>query len=64
MEEKVVYKCEGTCGGVSDTPGTCQAEDCTHYGKSLSKHDQCEDCVGKSKESGKAHGCDCCTVAS
>jgi len=64
MEEKVVYKCEGTCGGHSENPGVCQAKDCDHFGKPLVKHDQCEDCVGKSKESGKVHGCDCCTVAS
>ena len=60
--EKTIYKCQGNCGGVSDTPGVCQAEDCTHFGNSLKEHVQCEDCVNKSKESEKTHGCDCCKV--
>jgi hypothetical protein len=29
------YICLGECEGVSNTPGTCQAKDCNHYGESL-----------------------------
>jgi len=29
------YICTGTCKGVSDTPGTCQAEDCPKHGEML-----------------------------
>ena len=25
------YVCTGSCGGVSDTPGTCQAADCPKH---------------------------------
>lgn len=29
------YYCTGECGGVSDTPGTCQAESCSMHNKPL-----------------------------
>jgi len=29
------YICTGTCKGVSDTSGTCQAEDCVKHGEAL-----------------------------
>ncbi|MAF36615.1 hypothetical protein CL622_05865 [archaeon] len=29
------YICTGTCHGVSETPGTCQAENCPQHGQSL-----------------------------
>lgn len=41
------YICTGTCGGVSDTPGVCQAEVCPLHGKPLVPCD-CTD--------GKHHG--------
>jgi hypothetical protein len=36
------YVCTGGCGGVSDTPGTCQAESCSLYGEPL-KECNCTD---------------------
>ncbi|MBI4130150.1 hypothetical protein HY468_02440 [Candidatus Roizmanbacteria bacterium] len=36
------YICTGECGGVSDTPGTCQAESCSLHGQPLVECD-CED---------------------
>ena len=36
------YICKGGCGGVAETPGTCQAADCPDYGKELKGCD-CED---------------------
>jgi len=29
------YICAGTCGGVSDKPGSCQAEECPLKGQEL-----------------------------
>jgi hypothetical protein len=63
MEDKVIYKCAGSCGGVSDASGVCQSESCDHSGEPLVKHIQCEDCVDKSKAIEKPQGCDCCKVA-
>ncbi|MBI2578039.1 MAG: hypothetical protein HYV77_04390 [Candidatus Wildermuthbacteria bacterium] len=31
----VHYICTGTCGGVGDKPGTCQAGDCPKHGDTL-----------------------------
>jgi hypothetical protein len=31
------YICTGGCEGVSDKPGTCQAEDCEKHGEPLTK---------------------------
>ena len=36
------YVCTGTCGGVSDTPGVCQTEDCPKKGQPLASC-ECED---------------------
>jgi len=36
------YICTGGCGGVSETPGVCQAEGCADYGKDL-KECSCTD---------------------
>jgi hypothetical protein len=36
MDEKH-YICTGGCGGVSETPGVCQAEDCPKHGKPLTE---------------------------
>ena len=38
-EDNKHYICTGGCGGVSETPGTCQAEDCPDHGKPLKKCD-------------------------
>lgn len=35
--KKTVYACEGSCCGVSDKPGVCQAKDCERHGKALTK---------------------------
>ncbi len=40
------YICTGGCGGVSDKPGTCQAETCPKHGMPL---DRCE-CKDKKHE--------------
>ena len=61
--DKIVYKCAGTCGGASDTPGTCQAENCTHHNKPLVKYVQCDDCAKKGKGTEKSKDCDCCKAA-
>lgn len=31
------YVCNGECGGVSDTPGVCQAETCSLHNQPLSE---------------------------
>jgi len=36
------YICTGGCGGVSETPGSCQAEDCQKHGEALTSCN-CED---------------------
>ena len=36
------YVCTGGCGGVSDTPKVCDAEDCPKEGEALNPCD-CED---------------------
>ncbi len=36
------YICTGTCEGVAETPGTCQASDCNRYDQPL-KECGCED---------------------
>lgn len=33
--EKEHFYCQGSCGGVSETPGLCQAEDCQKEGEEL-----------------------------
>ncbi|MFA6427882.1 MAG: hypothetical protein WCW16_05620 [Candidatus Magasanikbacteria bacterium] len=34
-EQNVHYVCTGECGGISDTPGTCQAESCSMHDEPL-----------------------------
>lgn len=41
------YACMGGCRGVSDTPGTCQAQDCEDHGKPLH---ECNCADGQSHE--------------
>jgi len=36
------FVCTGECNGVSETPGTCQAENCSFYGVPL-KECSCDD---------------------
>jgi len=36
------YVCTGGCGGVSDEPGTCQAENCKKHNQPLNEC-HCED---------------------
>lgn len=43
------YICTGGCGGVSDKPGTCKAEDCDNWGKDL---ETCECTDGKHENLG------------
>ena len=38
----VHYICEGECKGVSDTPGTCQAQECSKHEEPL-KECNCDD---------------------
>lgn len=40
------YTCTGSCGGVSEKPGTCQAENCEMHGRPLTECD-CEDSLHK-----------------
>ncbi|MDR3642507.1 MAG: hypothetical protein P4L74_02655 [Candidatus Doudnabacteria bacterium] len=48
------YVCTGGCGGVSDTPGVCNAESCSLHGQPL-KECNCTD--GLHKEAfDSAHG--------
>ena len=41
------YVCKGTCGGVAETPGTCQAENCPKHNHPLTEC-SCKD--GEHKE--------------
>lgn len=34
-EQNVHYICTGSCKGVSETPGVCQAQDCPKHGQEL-----------------------------
>lgn len=36
------FICIGTCGGVAEKPGTCQAENCPKHGEELEQCD-CQD---------------------
>jgi len=47
MQAMKHYVCRGKCGGVSDIPGTCQAEDCNRHEHELVEC-SCED--GKHSE--------------
>jgi len=42
--------CTGTCGGVADEPGTCQAEDCPKHGQPLEPCDCLDGQHGKTTE--------------
>mgnify|MGYP001602916131 FL=1 len=35
MKDDKHYICTGGCGGVSETPGVCQAKDCPDHGQPL-----------------------------
>lgn len=39
----VHYICTGTCQGVSENPGVCQAEDCPKHGQALEQCDCTDD---------------------
>lgn len=41
------YVCTGGCGGVSETPGNCQAESCSLHGEPLK---ECNCIDGKHEE--------------
>ena len=42
MDNNVIYKCEGTCGGESTEPKNCGDTNCTRHGKPLTKNDKKE----------------------
>ena len=44
------YICTGECGGVSDKPGVCEAEDCSMHGEPLLEQ-EVEDDEAESKSS-------------
>ncbi|MDP3900939.1 MAG: hypothetical protein Q8Q38_01165 [bacterium] len=43
------YVCLGECGGVSEHPGICTAEPCSHHGKPLEPC-ECQDAEHKQQE--------------
>ena len=44
------YICTGGCEGVSETPGTCQAQDCEKQGQSMDSCECSEELHGQSNE--------------
>ena len=51
-EDNKHYICTGGCGGVSETTGVCQAEDCPDHGKPL-KECGCSDGKHNADDSGE-----------
>lgn len=43
------HVCKGTCGAVSEQPGVCSAEGCTHKGEAFEKCD-CGDMSAHKKD--------------
>lgn len=60
MEPKILYKCEGTCGGVSEAPKNCGALDCNMHNQPLKGHRQCEGCASATEKDGGKHLCAMC----
>lgn len=57
-----LYRCTGSCHGVSDKPGVCQAESCELYHEPLEEVEQCAACANVAAKDGKLHTCDECEV--
>ncbi|MBN1495072.1 hypothetical protein JW911_05075 [Candidatus Peregrinibacteria bacterium] len=60
MDNKIVYRCAGTCGGVSFEPGECRAEECNLHAHPLTKVIQCDACAMLTAADGKPHACEMC----
>lgn len=58
-----MYRCTGTCGGVSPVAKSCGAESCNRFDQPLQAVEQCDACAGFAEKDGKAHACAKCTLA-
>lgn len=48
------HVCKGTCGAVSEYPGTCSTEDCTYKGQAFEECG-CGDMSSHKQEGGESH---------
>jgi hypothetical protein len=62
MENKIVYKCTGNCGGVSFHQGTCTENDCTYHAHKLTPVEQCDNCAALTAKDNRPHACEMCKV--
>lgn len=65
MEPRVLFRCTGSCGGVTDdaTIAGCGLEGCEKHGEPLTKVLQCEACEAQQESDGQSHACDNCPAA-
>ncbi len=55
-----LYRCDGSCKGVSNQPGSCQATDCELHGQPLTEVQQCKACAASASNDGALHACTMC----
>ena len=62
MEPQILYRCTGSCGGVTDDPNieACGLEGCDKHGEPLTKVMQCDACEAAAERDGGVHACDGC----
>jgi hypothetical protein len=62
MEPKVLYRCTGSCGGVTDDASVsgCGLEGCDKFGQPLTKVLQCDACKQAADEDNQLHACSGC----
>ena len=65
MEPKTLYKCTGSCGGVTDDSSItgCGLDGCEKFGQPLQAVTQCEGCCSATEADSTLHVCDACPAA-
>ena len=59
-----MYRCTGSCHGVTDEAGrNCAAESCDKFDEPLEACTQCEPCAAASGQDGAPHACGGCQAA-
>lgn len=57
---QTMYRCTGSCGGVSPEAKNCGAESCEMHDQPLQAVMQCDHCADSSAKDMQAHACSMC----
>jgi len=64
MEPKTMYRCTGSCQGVTNEAGkNCAAESCDKFNQPLEACTQCGGCTAATEQDELPHACGGCQAA-